>query len=215
MSKRFTRRQVLVGLAAGALLVSAWLFGPLLESYRLYQYPWVPEWESLQVVYLAPADGAPLAGANELGAVTLGTADEVRDYADRHGLDVLIVRAEALATLDAYWASAQFEQGTAFVGLDLTRPELGSAIGAGLFAASSAPEYAEPYFSAVVEKRVSYPNALDWLVSPTRLPTLVELFGRAEVRVVSGYFYAPIHSDLVQALEPLRLRLDRLHLVRP
>ena len=153
MSRRFTRRQILVGLAAGALLISAWLFGPLLESYRLDQYPWVPAWEALEVVYLAPPDGAPLAGANALGAHTLGTADEVVAYADRYGLDVLIVPAGALATLDAYWASAQFEKGTAFVGLDLTRAELGSAIGAGLFAASSAPEYAEPYFSAVVEKR--------------------------------------------------------------
>jgi hypothetical protein len=197
--------------------------GPALEAYRQDQLPIIPNWEDLQVAYLTPTadnqlDAAldPAFHASELNLRIFAKPQDVIEHSKSQGLDVFIFHASSLSSLDRVWAGQQFQRGTAFVGLEIKPSELGTLVGSGQFADWSYAEHDEPFLSAVLEKRVRVPNAVTWLFStPRQISNFKDIFGSEFVVGPRVYLYSPVIRNVVHDIDPIRLELDKLHLVKP
>ncbi len=184
------------------------------------------EWADLNVVYLGPATLTGLKGlssadlATSINAQTITNVDDVMKFSQQNGLDILIFDKTMLAHISSTWAKAQYQRGTAFVGVNVTAKELGALIDDQDFAEWGIATWSEPFVSYTVVRASGNPAHIKILQEHNALyPPDVVLQAKLGINDVDLMFvraYGPVPGEgLVYDLETIRANLFGLERVAP
>jgi hypothetical protein len=190
--------------------------------------PVPPAWTDLHTVYLGPttlteAQSLDPAGfVTQINATRMTDANQVVQFSQRNGLDLILIDQAALTTVDPLWSKEQYHRGTAFVGLNITPQELGALI--------NDPDFAKEWGGKVIDK----PFVTFTFVKATGDPEHIRIVEEANalyphrdvetqlklgiedvsLTYLRGYVTVSA-AGLMPNLQTIRLNLDSQNLVKP
>jgi hypothetical protein len=190
--------------------------------------PVPPEWTDLHTVYLGPTTLTdaqsldPASFVTQINATWITDANQVVQFSQRNGLDLILIDEAALTTVDASWAREQYHRGTAFVGLNITPQALGALINDPDFAKEwGAKVAAKPFMTFTVVKVTGDPEHIKILeeanaIYPHRdVETQLKLgIEDVSLKYLRGYVTVSA-ADFMLNLGTIRLNLDSQNLVKP